>query len=239
MEALRPVPRILLRDTAYAAIRDAIVCGELPPGDAVRDADLAERLGLSRAPVRAALARLAEEGLVETKPQSYTRVTRLDPRAVREAAVVVRAMHELAARAAVPRLTPEDVTAMRRANARFEEATRGGDVGEALRADDELHDVLVRVCGNRAVAATIARHTPLIRRLEWRQFAEASALESAALHARLIDACAGADAEEAARITARIWRALEELADDSHEQDKSGEVFRSRTSDVRDESGMN
>lgn len=99
--------------------------------------------------------------------------------------------------------------------------------------------MLVRVCGNRAVAATIARHTPLIRRLEWRQFAEASALESAALHARLIDACAGADAEEAARITARIWRALEELADESHEQDKSGEVFRSRTSDVRDESGMN
>ncbi|MEU4499078.1 GntR family transcriptional regulator [Streptomyces sp. NBC_00210] len=213
MGALRPVPRTLLRDTAYAAIRDAIVRGELPPGEPVRDADLAERLGLSRAPVRDALARLADEGLVETKPQSYTRVTRLEPRAVREAAVVVRAMHELAARAAVPLLTPEDVAAMRAANARFENATRSGAVGEALQADDELHDVLVRACGNRAVAATISRYTPLIRRLEWRQFAEASALESAELHERLIDACAGSDADGAARITARIWRALEELAD--------------------------
>ncbi|MET7621642.1 GntR family transcriptional regulator [Streptomyces sp. NPDC005408] len=224
MGALRPVPRTLLRDTAYAAIRDAIVRGELPPGDPVRDADLAERLGLSRAPVREALARLAEEGLVETKPQSYTRVTRLEPRAVREAAVVVGAMHELAARAAVPLLTPADIDAMREANARFESATRTGAVGEALQADDELHDVLVRTCGNRAVAATIARHTPLIRRLEWRQFAEASALESARLHDRLIDACAEADADAAARITARIWHALEELADESDESAEYGTV---------------
>ena len=215
MGALRPVPRTLLRDTAYAAIRDAIVRGELPPGEPVRDADLAERLGLSRAPVRDALARLADEGLVETKPQSYTRVTRLEPRAVRETAVVVRAMHELAARAAVPLLTPEDIAAMRAANARFENATRSGAVGEALQADNELHDVLVRACGNRAVAATIARYTPLIRRLEWRQFAEASALESTELHERLIDACAGSDADEAARVTARIWHALEELADEA------------------------
>ncbi|MFI1399723.1 GntR family transcriptional regulator [Streptomyces sp. NPDC020681] len=213
MEALRPVPRTLLRDTAYAAIRDAIVRGELAPGAPVRDADLAEQLGLSRAPVREALARLAEEGLVESKPQSYTRVTRLEPRAVREAAVVVRAMHELAARIAVPLLTPEDIAEMREANRRFEQATRTGEVGEALRADDDLHDVLVRACGNHAVAATIARHTPLIRRLEWRQFAEASALDSAALHEKLIDACAEEDAEEAARITARIWHALEEIAD--------------------------
>lgn len=231
MGALRPIQRTLLRDTAYAAIRDAIVRGELPPGDPVRDADLAERLGLSRAPVREALARLGEEGLVETKPQSYTRVTRLEPRAVREAAVVVRAMHELAARAAAPLLTTEDIGAMREANARFESATRSGAVGEALRADDELHDVLVRACGNRAVAATIARYTPLIRRLEWRQFAEASALESAALHERLIDACAAQDADQAARVTAQIWRALEELADepadepdDADETDESGMV---------------
>ncbi|MCX4822243.1 GntR family transcriptional regulator [Streptomyces sp. NBC_01142] len=218
MEALRPVRRTLLRDTAYAAIRDAIVRGELPPGDAVRDADLAERLGLSRAPVREALARLAEEGLVESKPQSYTRVTRLEPRAVREAAVVVRAMHELAVRAAVPRLTAEDVAVMREANRRFESATRAGVVGEALRAGDELRDVLVRACGNRAVAATIARHTPLIRRLEWQQFAAERALRSAGLHERLIDACAEGDADGAAGVTARIWRALEELADDPGER---------------------
>ncbi|MCX4965353.1 GntR family transcriptional regulator [Streptomyces sp. NBC_00654] len=215
METLRPVRRTLLRDTAYEAIRDAIVRGDIPPGAAVRDADLAERLGLSRAPVRDALSRLVGEGLVESKPQSYTRVTRLVPRDVRDAAAVVQAMQELAARGAVPRLTERDIAAMREANERFRAATRGGDVAAALRADDELHDTLVTACGNRAVAATIERYTPLIRRLEWRQFGTADAAHgSAELHDRLIDACAEGDAEAAARITADIWSALEGLADE-------------------------
>ena len=103
---MEPVRRTLLRESAYEAIRDAIVRGELAPGAFVRDTDLAARLGLSRAPVRDALSRLADEGLVESKPQSYTRVTPLDPRDVRDAAAVVRAMHELAARTAVPGARP-------------------------------------------------------------------------------------------------------------------------------------
>ncbi|MFD3656545.1 GntR family transcriptional regulator [Streptomyces sp. 24-1644] len=215
METLRPVRRTLLRDTAYEAIRDAIVRGDIPPGASVRDGELADRLGLSRAPVRDALSRLAGEGLVESKPQSYTRVTRLVPRDVRDAAAVVRAMQELAARSAVPHLTDADIAAMRAANERFRAAAAEGDVAAALRADDALHDVLVTACGNRAVAATVERYTPLIRRLEWRQFGTASAAHgSAALHDRLIDACAGGDAEAASRITAEIWRALEELADE-------------------------
>ncbi|MFF9351217.1 GntR family transcriptional regulator [Streptomyces sp. NPDC014734] len=215
METLRPVRRTLLRDTAYEAIRDAIVRGDIPPGAPVRDADLAERLGLSRAPVRDALSRLSGEGLVESKPQSYTRVTRLVPGDVRDAAAVVRAMQELAARTAVPRLTDADVTAMREANDGFRDATRRGDVADALHADDRLHGVLVAACGNRAVAATVERYTPLLRRLEWRQFGTASAAHgSAELHDRLIEACAERDADAAARITAEIWRALEELVDD-------------------------
>lgn len=125
METLRPVRRTLLRDTAYEAIRDAIVRGDIPPGAPVRDADLAERLGLSRAPVREALSRLIGEGLVESKPQSYTRVTRLVPRDVRDAAAVVQAMQELAARGAVPHLTERDTAAMREANERFRAATEG------------------------------------------------------------------------------------------------------------------
>ena len=65
--------RILLRDTACEMIRDAIVRGDIPPGAVVSNAAVAGQLGLSRAPVRDALARLADDGLVETKPQSYTR----------------------------------------------------------------------------------------------------------------------------------------------------------------------
>jgi DNA-binding GntR family transcriptional regulator len=205
------VGRTLLRDSAYEAIRDAIVRADIPPGSVVSNAAVAEQLGLSRAPVRDALARLADEGLVETKPQSYTRVTRLVLKDVRDAAAVVRAMHELATRVAVPLLTTEHVDAMRAANLRFAAAARAGNVDAAMDRDDELHGILVDVGGNRAVAATIERYTPLIRRLERRQFSDARAQRSVQRHDELIDACAAGDAERATEVTARIWRSLEDL----------------------------
>jgi DNA-binding GntR family transcriptional regulator len=207
------VPRTLLRERAYAAIRDAIVAGEIEPGAVVRDADLAERLGLSRAPVRDAFSRLVDEGLLESKPQSYTRVTPLVASDVRDAAAVVGALHELVTRVAVPRLGAADLTVMRAANERFAAAVSAGDVDAALGADDELHDVLVRVSGNRAAAATVARYTPLIRRLERQRFGEGGSCRSAGLHERLIEACAAGDVDGAVLVTAEIWRGLEELAD--------------------------
>ena len=206
--------RTLLRDTAYETIRDAIVRADIPPGAVVSNAAVAEQLGLSRAPVRDALTRLADEGLVETKPQSYTRVTRLVLKEVQDAAAVVRAMQELATRTAVPLLTAGHVEAMREANCRFAAATRAGDVDAAMDSDDKLHGVLVGVCGNRAVAATIERYTPLIRRLERRQFSSARAWRSVQRHDELIAACAAGDVEQAIQVTAQIWRSLEDLADD-------------------------
>jgi DNA-binding GntR family transcriptional regulator len=83
-----------------------------------------------------------------------------------------------------------------------------------MSADDQLHGVLVRACGNRAVAATIERYTPLIRRLEIRQFSTSTAQRSVERHEQLIDACARGDTDRAVSITATIWRALEDLADD-------------------------
>ncbi|MGY1633159.1 GntR family transcriptional regulator [Geodermatophilus sp. SYSU D01186] len=206
--SLAPVSRVLLRDVALTRIREAIVSGDLEPGAVVKDAELAARLGLSVAPVRAALARLADEGLVEAKPQSHTRVTPLRVREVRDAAVVVRAMHELAAQEAAAATTPEDVAAMRAANQRFAAALAAGDADAALAADDDLHAVLLARCGNGALAATVARLTPAVRRLERRRFATAHGRESVALHDRLIAACADADVDAAVATTTEIWTAL-------------------------------
>lgn len=208
ISVVHPVPRTLLRDAAYRAIRDAIISGDIAPGAVIGNAALADRLGLSRAPIRDALARLVDEGLVETKPQSYTRVTELSTKDVQDAAAVVRAMHELAARTA-PKLSAADLDTMRAANRRFDQATRAGDVGAAIAADDELHGVLVRACGNRAAGATIERYTPLLRRLEWQRFSQATARRSVAAHEDLIKACAEGDTERAVRVTADIWHTLE------------------------------
>jgi DNA-binding GntR family transcriptional regulator len=205
--ALAPVGRILLRDVALTRIRDAIVAGDLAPGAVIKDAELAGRLGLSVAPVRAALARLADEGLVEAKPQSHTRVTPLVLRQVRDASVVVRAMHEVAAREAAGRVTDDDLARMRKANGRFAAAVASGDLDAALTADDDLHGVLLERCGNTAVRATVDRFAPAIRRLERQRFG-ATGHPSVGLHDRLISACAHHDVDAAVATTTEIWTAL-------------------------------
>lgn len=211
--SLHRVERSLLRDRAYRMLRDAIVTGELAPGATIRDAELAERVGLSRTPVREALARLADDGLVETKPHSWTRVRPLDLREVRDAIIVVRAMHELAVRLAVPLMTERHHDLMRAANRRFAGALEASDVEAAVAADDALHVVPVAVLGNRVLAATIEHQLPLIRRLERHRFGSLLGRRSIAWHDQLIDACADRDADTAVAITTRIWTTLLETFD--------------------------
>ncbi|WP_370318221.1 GntR family transcriptional regulator [Amycolatopsis sp. CFH S0740] len=213
MSALPKVSRSLLRDEAYERIRHAIIDGSLPPGTPLRDADLAEQLGLSRAPVRQALLRLAEDRLVVSKPQSYTRVAEFDAGDVRDAVRLVRALHELVVREA--RLSARQIAEMREANERFREAVAEGDVGKAIEADDELHDIPVRACGNRAVAATLDRYTPLLRRLEYARFSSLPAHRSVARHEELIDALESGDEKTAAQLTSTIWTDLEALLEDA------------------------
>jgi DNA-binding GntR family transcriptional regulator len=192
-------------------LRDAIVTGELAPGAVIRDVELAERVGLSRTPVREALARLADDGLVETKPHSWTRVRPLVLREVRDALVVVRAMHELAVRLAVPLMTERHHGLMRAANKRFAAALEAGKVDAAVDADDALHAVPVAVLGNRVLAATVERQLPLIRRLERLRFGSLLGRRSIVWHDQFIDACEDRDVDTAVAITTRIWTSLFEM----------------------------
>jgi DNA-binding GntR family transcriptional regulator len=162
----RGVDRSLLRDDVYRRLRDAIVDGTFTPGEQLKDLELAAWLGVSRTPVREALLRLAQGGLVLAQPGRSTVVSPLDARDVRDARDVVAAMHEVAVREAVPLLTEADLAAMRDANRRFATAVGSGDVESAVRADDELHGVLVRIARNRALETVLEQFTPAVRRAE-------------------------------------------------------------------------
>jgi DNA-binding GntR family transcriptional regulator len=207
------LPRNLLRDDVYQRIRDAIVDGSLAPGEQLRDTEIASRLGVSRTPVREALLRLQQAGLVIAAPGRSTIVSSVDLRAVRDAQSVVAAMHALAVREAVGQLTGEDLDRMRSANRRFSAAIRAGDAEAALRADDELHDVPVAAAGNFAVRAVLEQFTPVVRRLERARFASIAGRGSVRLHAELIDLCAAGDVEAAAAASYRTWQTLAPLLD--------------------------
>ncbi|MFX0591855.1 GntR family transcriptional regulator [Melissospora conviva] len=216
---LPSVPRRLLRDQAYDVLLAAIVEGELRPGQVLRDGELATAVGLSRTPVREALARLADEGLVESKPNAYTRVAPLHRRDCEEAFVVLRALHTLAVREAVPRMTPAHVERMRAANVDFAAALDAGDVLAALAADDDVHDVYLDATGNHTLRSTIERLSPRIRRLERLRFASLPGRDSIGVHERIADACAAGDADLAADLVYANWDSLGRLIETTFADD--------------------
>ena len=219
--AAAPARRSLLRDDVYVRLRDLIVEGTLEPGEQLRDVELAEWLGVSRTPVREALLRLQQAGLVAAKPGRATYVTTVDDRATRHAQSVVAAMHRLAVEEAVGQLTADDIRRMRAANRRFAQAIRSRDVDAALEADDELHRIPVEASGNTALAAVLDQFTPLLRRVERLRFASLPGRASVALHDRLIDLCAAGDAEAAGQVSWQTWQTLAPLLDAAGSSDHS------------------
>ncbi|WP_248961109.1 GntR family transcriptional regulator [Sphaerisporangium perillae] len=203
----------MLREDAYRAIRDAIVDGTLAPGERLNDADLVGWLGISRTPIREALARLEQAGLVQTKPGRYTIVSPLDARAVRDAQAVTSAMHELAVRQAVPDLSAAELDAMREANERFAAALRRDDAEAALAADDDFHAIPVAASANLALRAVLEQFTPVLRRVERLRFSSLSGRSSVAQHERIIELSAAGDAEAAAAATRANWETLVPILD--------------------------
>lgn len=213
------VARSLLRDDALRAIRNAIVDGTLRPGERLNDAELSGWLGVSRTPIREALGRLEQAGLVQTKPGRFTIVSPIDVRETRSAQSVAAAMHELAVREAVPQLTATDLDAMRRANERFAAALRADDVDAALAADDAFHAVAVAVSANPVLRSVLEQVTPLVRRAERARFSSLTGRGSVTAHATIIALCAAGDAERAGAEARANWLTLQLLSADPTAQE--------------------
>jgi DNA-binding GntR family transcriptional regulator len=212
--------RTLLRDQAYVRLRDAILDGTLEPGEQLKDAEIAAWLGLSRTPIREALARLEEYGLVETAPNRYTRVTSLSAADARDAFSVVAALHSLATALGVPRLSAEELAEMRTANEDFAAALGAADVDRALAADDRFHGVLVHASANREIARSLERLMPKVRRLERARFGSLAGRRSVKQHDQIMVLCASGHAEGAARAVRENWLSLGALIDQSFDREQ-------------------
>ena len=212
--------RTLLRDQAYVRLRDAILDGTLEPGEQLKDAEIAEWLGLSRTPIREALARLEEYGLVETAPNRYTRVTTLSAGDARDAFSVVAALHSLAAWLGVRRVAESELGTMRKANEDFAAALRAADVDRALAADDRFHGVLVQASANREIARSLERLMPKVRRLERARFGSLAGRRSVEQHDQIVVLCASGQAEAAARAVRENWLSLGALIDQTFDREQ-------------------
>jgi len=197
-----------MRDTAYQALCDAIVCGTFAPGETLHDTELCGWLGLSRTPVRGALARLEDVGLVETAPQRFTRVTVLEQSDARTLFPVLASLHSLAAQLAVPKLGRADLDRLRHEGELHIRALVSGDRAASYLSDLRFHRVLVDTCANPEIGALLDRLEPRVRRLELLCSVPLPGRRSLAQHEAIIARAATGDASLAASAARENWLEL-------------------------------
>jgi DNA-binding GntR family transcriptional regulator len=202
------VERQLLRETAYTALRDAIVGGTLTPGESLHDHELCGWLGLSRTPVRDALTRLKDEGLIDMAPQRYTRVAALGARDAYETFPLVAAIHALATELAVPRMTGADIARLQAENDAFIAALRAAHAVAAYDADERFHSVFLDACDNAEIVHVLDRLAPRMRRLERLHGGSLPARRLVAHHQAIIARADAGDAAAAASAVRENWLTL-------------------------------
>ncbi|ADH64954.1 transcriptional regulator, GntR family [Allomeiothermus silvanus DSM 9946] len=140
-----------VREAAYAHLREAILGGRLVPGERISEPGLAETLGISRTPVREALQRLAQEGLVELVPAKGARVRVLRPEEVREVYEVRALLEAEAARLAARHASLDELSHLAGLLAALDSIPRECYL-EQMQVDFEFHTRLVEAAHNRTLA---------------------------------------------------------------------------------------
>lgn len=207
----RPLQRASLREQVYEIVLEAIVKADFPPGHQIRDVEVAQLLGVSRTPVREALQRLVDEGLVETAPGAATRVTQIDVGAVRNIYPIVGALHALAVRLASERIGTAEIDELARRNEAFATAIDERQIVAALAADDSFHGVVLAAARNPELERTLDRLMPHIRRLQLAQFGSEPARLSIRQHRAIVAAFRRGRVDDAARSMQENWANIESL----------------------------
>lgn len=131
-----------LRDVVFKTLRQAILKGELEPGERLMEIQLAERLGVSRTPIREAIRKLELEGLVLMIPRKGAEVAKISEDNLRDVLEVRRSLEELAIDLACQRMTPEELESLQETEALFSKAIEEGDTMKIAQMDEKYHEII-------------------------------------------------------------------------------------------------
>jgi len=145
-----------LADNAYRAIRSRILDNVWPPGHQALEQALALELGMSRTPVREALVRLQNEGLVEIVPRHGARVLPVSPSDMQEIYEILTSLEAMAAELAARRRPPAaELAPLEKASSDMDKALKRGKLDAWAEADERYHRQLIELCGNRRLAGIV------------------------------------------------------------------------------------
>lgn len=193
-----------LRDVVFNTLRDSILHGELKPGERLIEVTLAQQLGVSRTPIREAIHKLEQEGLVNMIPRRGAQVASISEKNVHDVLEVRMALESMAARLAVERITPQEKVGLRQAEADFAACIENSNLALIAQKDEAYHDRIYQATKNQKLQFVINNLREQMYRFRLEYIKDASSrkllIEE---HRQITDAIFSGDAQaamEASRI---------------------------------------
>lgn len=187
-----------LRDVVFESIRGAILSGTIKPGERLMEVQMAEKLGVSRTPIREAIRKLELEGLVIMVPRKGVYVADLSVKDITDVLEIRAALEGLAASLAASRVKKEDVDSIEKAVREFDEAIKGEDFELIVEKDMQFHASIFEATNNEKLIALTNNLREQIQRFRVMMLKNSSKLnDMSSEHREIADAICNKNMEKA------------------------------------------
>ena len=170
-----------LRDVVFNTLRQEILTGKLKPGERLREIQLADKMGVSRTPIREAIRMLELEGLVKMLPRKGAEVAQITEKDLNDVIEVRTALEQLAIELACKKITSEEIFKLKANVIEFKNAVESTDVSTLAKIDVGFHDIIFNATDNKRLIQLLnnLREQMYRYRLEY--------LKDSAVHSMLIE----------------------------------------------------
>ena len=187
-----------LRDVVFNTLRQAILTGEMKPGERLMEIHLAEKLGVSRTPIREAIRKLELEGFVVMIPRRGTYVADISIRDITEIYEIRACLDELAAGLAAERITNDELERLNRLLVEFGQCINAGNMERIVEVDTAFHEVLYTASRNARLHSIINNLREQVTSIRGRSMSYPGRLhDTMNEHRTLVDFIAARDVEGA------------------------------------------
>ncbi len=204
-----------LRELVFDTLREAIIMGEIPPGTRMMEEHLAEKLEVSRTPIREAIRQLEREGLVEIAPRRGAYVAGMSPKDCHEVLEIRAALEGLTTELAAQRATKEEVQRLEEIVERFFLHAQHKDIQGLIQEDTAFHEVIYQASRNKRLLQMINGLRDQVQRFRITYISHLDRVhELAQEHQKILEYIAKGDAKHARDIAEHHVRNFESYITD-------------------------
>ncbi len=156
-----------LREIVYEELKMQILTGKITPGTRMMEVELAESMGVSRTPIREAIKKLEQEGLVIIEPRKGAYASQISVKDMVDILEVRQDMEGLAAHMAAYRMTPKQMKELETISSGYNKAVEEGNMADMIKYDTDFHNLIVESCNNNILTMMINQLQELLLRFRY------------------------------------------------------------------------